>query len=118
MATLDEHDLRCVVAKVFMDYIESHGIEWDWYDGPLEIGQFLDIEAEDEEEEYERAGEMDEEQRGSSAEAMARIEAIIDAAVSENTTGMSADELRKLYRRALLECVLGQSYEQVEYRAK
>jgi hypothetical protein len=105
----DIHALRCEAAKEFMAYIREQGIEWDYFDGPLEIGLFLEDQLEFDEDDPEAA---------LAAQVEARIEEIVDTAVTVYTEGKSLKELKELYRDALLECVLGQHYEQAKYRGR
>ena len=101
------HELRCETAKEFMAYISGQGIEWDHYDAPLEIGMFL-------EDQRELNGDAE---ADPAAQVQVRIESNVDAAVMEHTDKKSLEEIKELYRGAVLKCVLGQTYEQTAYRA-
>jgi hypothetical protein len=103
------HDLRCEAAKEFMTYICDQGIEWDHCDGPLEIGMFLEDQLE--------LNNDDDTEAESAAQVQTRIEKIVAVAVKEHTDTKSREDIIELYRSAVRECVLGQHYEQAEYRA-
>jgi len=106
------HDLKCETAKLMAVYVDEPGLDWSDHGDPLEIGQYLLSE-----EEY-ADDEGDRDRLKAVQDLRNQIEDIAKRATAERVAGKTAEEMEQVCSELLLDVLLGQSPEQVDYRGR